>query len=261
MVWMTRVKRKSDGRIFSSPRGAALHYKLPIAKSIAYCADGYLKEVEGEKWEWVFEEPKRKLNQPEDVLPKHSGRLLRRKTDLTLRDWIHTLLPVFLEWQRRHSKEYEKLYVVVDILPEIREIFEEIHGYPSGIKDNTFSLHLKANIWLYEHLLGMKLGYIYYTKTRKVNAVSFKYQFTVPQVYEIDDELVHALKDKVRYHPERLPVIRTNDGKKFRSISEAARYCKVQPDKIKMCCEGDIKYVEDELREVKYKFRYDTKRR
>ena len=53
---MTRVRRLSDGKIFSSPQGVAMNAEQPIAKAVYYCCRGYLLSVEGEKYEWVYDD-------------------------------------------------------------------------------------------------------------------------------------------------------------------------------------------------------------
>ena len=51
---MTKVLRLSDGKVFSSTRGAAMETDKPIERAIYYCCRGYLPSVQGEKYEWFY---------------------------------------------------------------------------------------------------------------------------------------------------------------------------------------------------------------
>lgn len=245
---MTKVRRLSDGRIFSSPRGVAMEAGKPIAKAVYYCCRGYILAVEGEKYEWVYDEGEDRGKRD------HSERSYwERREKWIRRTWVTKWRAKFIEAWLKSVGNSDRWYTAGEIAQGIGAVAESVdEQYKWTPTAPNLSRHLHTYQELYDLAFGMQ--------ERMADNPVYKgrmFKFTATEINAEYDVLLQGLADSEEWFKGK-PVIRINDGKRFRSMAEAERVTGVPYYRIHHCCEGDIPYYEVPLTGEKLEFRYAT---
>lgn len=244
---MTRVRRLRDGRIFSGPRGVALDSGTAIAKAVYYCCRGYLPSVEGERYEWVYDET------DDRGYPERSDSYWNRKGKWITRAWViewrAKFIRAWLESISDSRKWWRASEVASGICRAAEKMDEPFKWFPTP---QNVSRHLHTYRRLYKELFGMREGYL---STPVYKGRIFKFELD-----KVEENVVDILQKLAadRNWGRGKPVIRTDDGAWFRSMAEAERLTQVPYYQIFHCCEGDIVSCEIPLTGERMKFRYAT---
>jgi hypothetical protein len=256
---LKRVKRLSDGKIFSSPRGAAMHYGLPITNEIIACANGYLRTSQGCGWEWVEEDAPVFPKNPDR--PEYIKKIARKKhlKHRSNRAYVRFLLPAFIEYAMKHDTREPAL--LSDVVPILENIVRESRGFEYTTDTKGLSKHIATWGWLYEILIGMKVTKMYSELSRRESlAISIDLKNDIADINDPDHPEASNVDARIHNHANlpntAKPVVRMNDGKTFKSIREASLFCNIHEAKIAACCEGDIEYVTTPLSDAKFVFKY-----
>lgn len=244
---MTKVIRLSDGKIFSNPRGAAMAIDMPVAKRIEYACKGYIPDVEGEQYEWYYDdEEDRGRPEYKEGFWDRKGKWVARNYVLKWRakfvqNWLGTISDPH-RWRR--SSE------VAQGMCDVSSMVDEKYKWePSA---HSVSKHLHAYADFYEGAFGMQ--------ERDVNVPFYRgrmFKFISEDVLPDFDAILQELVDDKTWGRGK-PVIRINDGKWFRSMAEAERETGVPYVQIFHVCEGDIPFVDEPLTHERIAFRYAT---
>jgi len=257
---MTQVRRLSDGKIFSSPRGVAMAAGKPIAKAVHYCCQGYIFEVEREKYEWVYGEDDRGKVDTSKSYWNRRGKWTTKHSSWnaqnTIRNIIFQRSIVFKNWINKVGTEEAAQWRTPKILSyNLEKVYEETkdqYQFPWIFTAQILSRHLRAYDLLYRKMFGM---YEHYLSSPVYKGHLFKF------VIEDADSEFNILINEVITTLERgntKPVIRLNDNMWFESMNAAERVTGVPYYRIFHCCEGDIPHYEVPLTGEKMEFRYAT---
>ena len=248
---MTRVKRLSDGRIFTSPRGAALAYGLPLTSDITACANGYIKEVLQSGWEWVFEEPeelpfKRFPSFTVENILGISDKEYRLYTDVSKRHWPNFLAPFMLKVFSENAEKYSKPKHIREFVEDLNNEIRKKDPLQANLKITQFSRHLGVYEWLYRKAIGLKITLIR-KRGHNVKAISCE-QIETTSVYDVKVVENIVIPETIRFGPEKgknayRPVKLLNSGKTFKSLREAGRQTGINRYQIRHCCEGNLSFL------------------
>ncbi|MCK4823131.1 hypothetical protein KA005_45645 [bacterium] len=244
---MTKVRRLSDGKVFSSPRGVALESGQPIAKAVSYCCKGYILAVEGISYEWYYDEEGERGKQ------EHTDSYWERRGRWKSRAWV-------LMWRASFVKDWmdatpgpESWRRVTTISEGICRVAEKsdqkFKWLPTA---QNLSKHLHAYKEFYEAAFGMV--------EQELNVPAYKgriYKFLLgdsdPDLEAVINELANS-----REWGTGKPVIRTSDNERFPSMTVAEKITGVPYYLIYHCCEGDIDHCKIPLTGERMEFRYAT---
>ena len=256
---MTRVRRLSDGKIFSNPRGVALSVGKPIAKAVYYCCRGYLFSVEGEQYEWVYEESADRGALPAEGTywerqAKWSSGHSSWNSVNTIRQRVFDRSVLIRNWIDRtpNADTWRSSRMLSDEWNEIYHQTKTDDSFPWTITPTIVTRHLMAYYLFYEKMFGMHSHKIK-TPLYKGHLFRFVAEDVDPEFDILSSEVMNN-----SFRTNAKPVVRLNDGKIFKSMREAARILNVPIHKIFHACEGDIKYFNEPLTGEKMEFRYAT---
>lgn len=252
---MTKVRRLSDGKVFSSPRGVALHTGKAIAKSVYYCCRGYIASVGGEQYEWAYDIP-----DDHGKVPQGEGYWRRRGKWTTghakwndrnvIREILFRRSIVFKLWLQE-VRDPEKWRSASELCDELSKVYErtkdEVPQFPWIFNATTISRHLNAYNLAYEKMFGIHKHYL---SVPGFKGWIFKFvkEDADAEFDILTDEILRNTRSGAR------PVIQVNTGDYFESINQAAIATEIPYWRIYHCCEGDIPYFE--FLGVKWEFRY-----
>lgn len=243
---MTKVLRLSDGKVFSSPRGVAMEADKPIAREVFYCCKGYLEAVEGETYEWFYDDDEDRGQQGYDES------YWDRRGKWINRAWV-------LKWRATFIQEWlDRKYLpgawlrTSQIAAGICEVGKKMKvDYVWEPTPQSLSKHLHTYFQFYAKALGME--------ERELSVPGYSgriFKFIVPDDVDFD-AVLEDLADSKRWGRGK-PIIRISDDKWFRSMTEAERVTGIQYYHIFHCCEGDIKHCTVPLTGEKMEFKYAT---
>jgi len=256
---MTKVIRVSDGKIFSSPRGAALYLGKPLTKRVYYCCKGYIDDVDGEKYEWYFDEDNDR-GKPE--ITELSAWSRKSKWSASSAGWneynrvretiaqrsivIKLWLDAFIDHERWRTS--------TELCNEWSIFYEasknDIPQFPWIFTPTIVSRHLHAYNLIYAKMFGMHENTVN-VPWYKGRIFKFVKEDADPDFDILSSEVVVSDRGNSK------PVIRVNDGMRFSSMIEAERVTGISTYNIFHCCEGDLRFIQT-LDGEKMEFRYAT---
>ncbi|KKN66950.1 hypothetical protein LCGC14_0466300 [marine sediment metagenome] len=229
---MPRVRRLSDGKIFSSAMAVVIATEGISRKDIVWCCDGYLLDVAGIKYEWSFAPSPDKSVIPDLSYYKRIGKF----KSLSLRAYVRFLLPPLKMFLKEtpggpHSVPMRQFFQAFK--PFVEDYYE--FEWPCTV--GGLSKHFRAWEPVYKKTVGLRLSRHHSLRARKK---VFYITFDKPEFpnanYDIEIQ-GSQIDGKGR------PVIRLNDAKIFGSINATAKYTGISAAYIRYCCEGDISGV------------------
>jgi hypothetical protein len=244
---MTRVRRLSDGKVFSSPKGVALAYDKPISKAVYYCCRGYILAVEGERFEWAYDDDE------DRGYVEYEESYWNRKGKWTTRGWILKWRAQFIKlWLDRIADphRWRKSSEVAEGISEAATASEEQYKWRPN--SSAISKHFRTYESFYAEIFGM---HMHEMNTPMYKGRMFKFIKADANV-EYDAVLEELAND--RNWGRGKPVIRTNDNQWFRSIAETERLTEIPYYRILHCCEGDLDVCEVPLTGERMTFKYAT---
>ena len=244
---MTKVLRLSDGKVFSSTRGAAMEADKPIERAIYYCCRGYLPSVQGEKYEWFYDDFADK------GVRAYNESYWSRKGKWTSRGWVLKWRAMFIKAWLDHTYIRGAWLRTPQISRGICEAADQMdEAYKWKPTPQSISKHLHVYNKLYKKAFGM---YEHFLDVPGYKGRLFK--FVLDEADAELDIVLQELANDGNWGCGK-PVIRIDDGKKFRSMAEAERVTGVPYYRIFHCCEGDIPYCKISLSGEKMEFKYAT---
>ncbi|KON34687.1 hypothetical protein AC477_00130 [miscellaneous Crenarchaeota group-1 archaeon SG8-32-1] len=244
---MTKVIRNSDGKIFSSPKGVALNVGKPIAKAVGYCCKGYIPTVEGESYEWFYDDD------TDRGRPEYVDSYWDRRGKWITRGWVLKWRAQFIRlWLAdiRDPLRWRKAGEVAEGICRAAESSGEVYKWEPTTQ--SISRHLHTYQAFYGLVFGMKTTFM---DTPIYKGRMFK--FVLEEADKEYETVLEELANDCNWGRGK-PVIRTNDNTWFRSMSEAERLTKIPYYQIYHCCEGDIDDCEVPLTGERLIFKYAT---
>lgn len=245
---MTKVRRLRDGKVFSSARGVAMEAGKPISRAVYYCCRGYLPSVDGEIYEWVYDDT--------DDRGRHDyakKSYWKRKEKWSRRIWVTKWRASFVKAWLATIDTPQKWWTTNDIAEGICLTADTVdEQYKWKPTPQNISRHLHTYLQFYRKAFGM------HERDLSVPGYSgrvFKFVHA-----DSDPEFGTILKELADSEDwgRGKPVIRMSDLMRFRSMAEAERMTGVPYYRIYHCCEGDIPYYEVPLTGEKMEFKYAT---
>lgn len=256
-----RVRRLSDGRVFSCAEAAAyaLNNKF-IVSGIINCCFGYLREVAGERWEFADDYIDSKPVIRKDKGPRKPSRR-RKSTNKSKRYLLMRVGPVIQSYVNQDT-ERAKEFV------SAKELFYRIKSFDPSFAlktPNDLSKHISWWIDIYRAVLGIRFEAKYCRERQnKIRMIAFfvedsdGFSSFFDEVYEVYEKIEKKTipNTRVPRHPGRRghPVHYLNADVTFASIRSASRATGIPYNLIKYCCEGDIPRIEFGKRS--YSFEY-----
>jgi len=244
---MTRVLRVSDGKIFSSPRGVALAVGKPIARDVYFCCKRYIPEVDGETYEWVYDDSEDRGRK--DFAESYWERRGKWVIRTYVLEWRAKFIQAWLDRIDDPHRWRRSAELAAEVCDAAKQLDETYKWEPNA---TSISKHLHAYEKFYAEAFGMQEKYITVPNYRgKI------YKF-VPKKAIVDfAKILHNLGENKNYGAGK-PIIRLNDNAWFRSMTQAEELTQVPYYQLFHCCEGDIDYCEVPLTGEKMEFRYAT---
>ena len=219
----------------------------PIAQAVRYCCKGYIPTVDGESYEWYFDdsEDRGKVEYEESYWDRR-GKWITRGWVLK---WRAQFIKLWLD-STDDPHRWRKAREVADgISTAAGESKEQYQWTPTP---QSISKHLRAYAEFYLEVFGMHM-HMLNTPMYKGRMFKFIESDANPEYGLILEELAND-----QTWGRGKPVIRMNDQAWFRSMSEAERLTQVPYYQIYHCCERDILFCEVPLTGEKMRFRYAT---
>ena len=257
---MTKVRRLSDGKIFSNPRGVAMEIGKPVTKVVYYCCRGYILSVEGERYEWVYDSSDRGKVESGESYWNRRGKWTTNysnwSTHNSVRDLIFRRSTVIKYWLRitDNPEEWRNARILTNELEAVYTLVKNPYKFPWIFDPQTVSRHLHAYRLFYRKMFGMHENYLS-TSMYKGRIFKFVSADADPEFDVLIDEVIDSLE-----RGNTKPVIRVNDGQWFESMRKAERFTGVPYYRIFHCCEGDIPHYEDPITQERIEFRYATEK-
>lgn len=226
---MPRVRRISDGTIFSSASAVAYATENLLQREVAWCCDGYMQEVYGEQYEWVFEKAEDKTLLPDISYYKRIGKF----KNIRGRGQVRFMLEPLRIWLREtkigaHSVPMGRFFT------SFKPFVDEYWKFDWNSNARSLSRHFRAWEPIYKKLVGLRLSKHY---SQIAHREVFHITFDEPEFPDADYD-IDVLEDQMNNRGR--PVVRLNDAKIFISLSAAAKYTSISAKYIMYCCEGDI---------------------
>lgn len=243
---MTRVRRLRDGKVFSGPRGVAMEVDKPIARAVYYCCRGYLPSVDGETYEWAYDDDEDRGKS------KHSEiSYWERREKWISRTWITKWRASFIKAWLDSIDDPERWRKITEIAQGVCATADTLdEQYKWKPTPQNLSRHLYTYLPFYRRAFGMYQC--------KISVPGYRGRIFKFIQTESDPEFEVILKELADSEDwgRGKPVIRISDGMRFRSMSEAEHITKVPYYRIYHCCEGDIEHYEIPLTGERMSFKY-----
>ena len=244
-----RVRRLSDGRIFSCAEGAAYslgdHHATML---IANCCMGFLPEAAGSRWEFVEDY----IDEvPIIHVTRNVGRRIRKgkADDKDRRKRLLILGSLIQDWVGSNVSSAKEFRTSSQLFKELSEFDEKRLIVRNS---NDLSKHISWWSDLYREVLGIKFGKAFIPEWKKYARTIAFFLEEVSGLVSFSDEIYEVYvddskkNDRIPNHPGRKshPIHYINEDVTFASIRSASRAIGVPYLMIKYCCEGDISKVE-----------------
>lgn len=220
----------------------------PISRAVYYCCRGYLLSVEGERYEWFYDDEEDRGRPDRLEIP-----FWERREKWVRRAWVTKWRANFLrEWLdiANIPGRWWKTNEIAEGICHVAELSDEKYAWKPT--PQNVSRHLHTYLQFYEKAFGMR--------EKEFSAPWYKGRIFKFVSEEADPEYDAILKELANSHNwgRGKPVIRTTDGQWFRSMAEAEQITKIPYYRIYHCCEGDIDSYVVPLTGERMAFRYAT---
>ena len=274
-----RIRRLSDGRIFTSSRALAKLTGIS-AKKFEDCCKGYWADVEGEKYEYVYyaqdgtEEDSyaRSVKGQKKTVPSKYSYYNRRgkASQVRYRKFLLKVSEVIIKWREQQSEEeLHTVRAVADFMSEIQPIYFATHDELLSVPDFVFTRHLKAWKEVYEKIVGMRITKIDSERSnRQKHAVVFDLEVDswATAWDEFPEYFSEAARAGTTEEPYKVPpgppgrkVIELTQKRIYQSIRHASSVTWIPNDMITFCCNGDLTNVRSLKGTFKFVYAEDYK--